>query len=467
MPVLTNLLPPVHKYRSACKRRISAAPDRPTKPPKAQNLTNYDKLRIINLIYRKPPGTSVYRMIPLLRQLGYATIVASTLSRLLKNEAKIRAYVQLNPQRLYEKRPPILTLPDVDKAVSQWVVQKLSNPRTRLNGDMIREKAREFSCLLGYPENVLKFSNGCLERFKVRLGLSQHCFHGEAASAPVERIDNERYRLLAIIVLYPPWDVYNVDETALLFCFVPTTGLAFKNMLRVKIDKKRLTYMLCANMDGSNKRPPLVIGRAKQPRCFEGRSAESMKFYYFWNSKAWMVYSIWSMFLYHLNEDMRRQNRYILLLCDNAPSHKHNPADYPHVRVEFLAPNLTAWIQPMDGVPQYHNPLPPPPPPLFDLFAPIVHAAYQPYAHPLPPAPLDPNIPTQHPQQVDLYINHEAEVAFDWVHRELVTEDTWTDQEIVEQLIREREEGLLHEENDDLDLEDFYIYQNNYSNQHI
>jgi hypothetical protein len=54
-------------------------------------------------------------------------------------------------------------------------------------------------------------------------------------------------------------------------------------------------------------------------------------------------------FLYNLNEDMRRQGRYILLLCDNAPSHKHNPTDYPHVCVEFLAPNLTAWIQPLDG----------------------------------------------------------------------------------------------------------------------
>lgn len=37
------------------------------------------------------------------------------------------------------------------------------------------------------------------------------------------------------------------------------------------------------------------------------------------------------------------------MLCDNAPSHKHDSAKYPHVRVEFLAPNLTAWIQPMDA----------------------------------------------------------------------------------------------------------------------
>lgn len=46
---------------------------------------------------------------------------------------------------------------------------------------------------------------------------------------------------------------------------------------------------------------------------------------------------------------MRLQGRFILLLCDNAPCHIHNPADYPNIRIEFFAPKLTAWIQPMDA----------------------------------------------------------------------------------------------------------------------
>ncbi|CEL54722.1 hypothetical protein RSOLAG1IB_07256 [Rhizoctonia solani AG-1 IB] len=288
-------------------------------------------------------------MIPVFREMGYATIVASTLSRLLREENAIRAYVVQNPQRLYEKRPPNLLLPEVDAAVSQWVIQTLRSPGAQLNGDMIREKAREFTHLLGYPNNILVFSNGWLERLKVRLGLSWHTFHGEASSAPVERLEDERFRLLAIIINYAPWDVYNVDEAALLFCFVPTSGLAFQKMPGVKLDKKFLTYVLCANMDGSDKRPPLIIGQAKQPRCFDKCSACEVDFYYFWNTKAWMVYSIWQHFLFDLNEDMRRQGRHILLLCDNAPSHKHNPANYSNIRIEFLAPNLTSWVQPMNG----------------------------------------------------------------------------------------------------------------------
>ncbi|QRV94510.1 tigger transposable element-derived protein 4 [Ceratobasidium sp. AG-Ba] len=46
---------------------------------------------------------------------------------------------------------------------------------------------------------------------------------------------------------------------------------------------------------------------------------------------------------------MVRQNRRILLLVDNAPSHRHSPDKYPNVRIESLAPNLTAWVQPMDA----------------------------------------------------------------------------------------------------------------------
>jgi hypothetical protein len=47
---------------------------------------------------------------------------------------------------------------------------------------------------------------------------------------------------------------------------------------------------------------------------------------------------------------MRRQNRHVLLLCDNASSHKKfNPAQLSNVQIEFLAPNLTAFIQPLDA----------------------------------------------------------------------------------------------------------------------
>jgi hypothetical protein len=225
--------------------------------------------------------------------MGYSRIVQLTILHLLRDKQKIRAYVAFHPHWLSEKHGPNLTLPEVDFALTHWVIQKLSTSHIRLTGDIICKKARDFCRLLGVPNESLSFSQGWLLRFKTRLGLSVYTYSGEAASAPVEHLEDERYRLVSIIILYPPWDVYNMDETALLYCLVPTTGLAFEQMSGVKVDKKRITLAFCANMDGSDKRNTLVIAQAKKPRCFGNKTGRDLGFYYFWNTKAWMVHSIW------------------------------------------------------------------------------------------------------------------------------------------------------------------------------
>lgn len=50
-----------------------------------------------------------------------------------------------------------------------------------------------------------------------------------------------------------------------------------------------------------------------------------------------------------LDQDMRRQGRKILLLIDNAPSHIFDQSEIANVRVEFFSPNMTSVIQPMDA----------------------------------------------------------------------------------------------------------------------
>ncbi|KAF8670831.1 CENP-B ARS binding protein-like protein [Rhizoctonia solani] len=507
-PPLEAPPPPKHPSR---KRRLSAVAEHPLKRQKCQSLTNYDRIQIINSIHERPAGTPIYSVIPVLRAKGYTTLVPSTLTRLLKKEQKIREYISANPQRYYEKRPPILTCPEVDFAVAQWVIQKLHTTDLRLTDELIQGKAREFASLLGHSDKGLKFSNGWLQRFKVRMGLSQHIFHGEAASAPIDRIQDERTRLLAIIIWYAPFNVYNVDETALLYCLVPSRGLALEKTPGLKLDKKRITYMFCANMDGSDKLPPLIIGRAKQPRCFEKVSAYKQGFYYFWNTKAWMVHSIWKRFLSDLNETMRRQGRRILLLCDNAPSHKHDPAEYPHVQVEFLGPNLTSWIQPMDGgiiasfKAQYkrqfiqlalerdnqgiqdiykidqlqamyladsawkvvtretihncwkHVGLVPSTPNVHVLSAPNV---FYPSFNPGDNYPLgesawygEDNKMTIHPEYQQEFYQFDVDMA---------TEGVWTDQEMLQQIIAERRDGFMGEEDSGYDLEDYYRRQQSY-----
>jgi hypothetical protein len=54
-------------------------------------------------------------------------------------------------------------------------------------------------------------------------------------------------------------------------------------------------------------------------------------------------------YLERVNLQMESQGRRILLLCDNASSHKHDPTRTPNLEVFYLPPNLTSLIQPMDA----------------------------------------------------------------------------------------------------------------------
>jgi hypothetical protein len=109
----------------------------------------------------------VYKMIPVFQEMGYATIAASMLSCLLCKENTICTCIEPNPQRLYDKQPPKILLLEVNTAVNQWVVQMLSAPGVQLNSNMICKKPRGFTYLLGYPNNILIFSNRWLKCLKV------------------------------------------------------------------------------------------------------------------------------------------------------------------------------------------------------------------------------------------------------------------------------------------------------------
>ena len=126
--------------------------------------------------------------------------------------------------------------------------------------------------------------------------------------------------------------------------------------------------LLATNSTGSHKIKPLIIGHAKDPRCFRGVDMSRIPVIYKYNSKAWMRRDIWESWLSHFNSGFRIQNRQVLLLVDNAPSHvvssvndtlsvessqssyaDFNAFNLSNVTVCFLPPNTTSHIQPLDA----------------------------------------------------------------------------------------------------------------------
>ncbi|CAH2245025.1 jg17422 [Pararge aegeria aegeria] len=110
------------------------------------------------------------------------------------------------------------------------------------------------------------------------------------------------------------------------------------------MSKTRITIMVAANMTGSCKRKLLVIGKSKKPRCF--KNIRSLPVTYENNVKSWMTSEIFERWLRNWDAELKANNKKILLLVDNCPTH---PAVtyLKCIKLVFLPPNVTSVLQHM------------------------------------------------------------------------------------------------------------------------
>src|ERR1043165_1521783 len=113
----------------------------------------------------------------------------------------------------------------------------------------------------------------------------------------------------------------------------PSQTLSTKPVPGRKKDKTRITVLLGVNAIGTDKLKPWVIGNSKRPRPLSRVNLEHLPVYYRGNPKAWMNSSIFEEVLREIDNRFRAQDKKILLLVDNAPSH-FNPHYSPPVEVD-------------------------------------------------------------------------------------------------------------------------------------
>lgn len=152
-------------------------------------------------------------------------------------------------------------------------------------------------------------------------------------------------QLPQIIEEYSPECIFNGDESGLYYKALPSTTYFNKGSPPKgwKMQKSRLTLLFICNSTGSYKRV-FVIGKPGKPRCFRNKN---IPITYFSNKNSWMTVTIWNNILSILDEDMNKIKKNIIIFVDNASCHK-TTITLKNIKVQYLPPNTTAIIQPLD-----------------------------------------------------------------------------------------------------------------------
>lgn len=242
---------------------------------------------------------------------------------------------------------------EFDKALIKWF-NEASASNVLVSGVLLKKKAIALAVEFGL-ENF-QASCGWLDKFKKRHGFFHRIISGESTCVEEATVDIDACKKILPVLVegYAAKDIFNADETGLFFNLHPDKTITYKQEKchRGKRSKERVTVLFCTNSDGSEKLPPLVIGKYEKPRCFKNITNKPCPYTH--SAKALMNSEIFVDWLYRLDDKMGCTNRNIILFIDQCPAH---PADVPplkNVRVLFFPPNCASALQPMElGVIRY------------------------------------------------------------------------------------------------------------------
>ena len=309
-----------------------------TRRGRYQSLTVKRKLEIIDLVEKAPPGKKKKDIAAEL------SLPASTLSTVLKNKASLRASHAFGSSKKKRHRDP--SRADVDAALFQWFVAARTQS-IPISGEIMKAKAEELALELD-PAAPWTCSSGWLSRWKKRHNIKYRSVCGENASVDQSVCDDwKQSTLQAVLQCYNHSDIFNADETGLFWRLLPdkTHAATGETCTGGKKSKERITLLICANMDGTEKRPLLAIGKFKSPRCF--RNIQHLPTEYDANKSAWMTSAIFEGWLRKWDNELSWQGRKIALFIDNCTAHPQ-VQDLQSIELFFLSPNTTSELQPCD-----------------------------------------------------------------------------------------------------------------------
>ena len=111
----------------------------------------------------------------------------------------------------------------------------------------------------------LTFIQGWLCKFNKRHDFKSHKSHGEEGDADAQETAAALPMLQALASQYAPCDIFNADEFGLNFTAASRQTPGPASLKGRKQSKERLAFLVCANVDGTEVIPPLMVGKTRQP----------------------------------------------------------------------------------------------------------------------------------------------------------------------------------------------------------
>ncbi|XP_075405319.1 jerky protein homolog [Tenrec ecaudatus] len=283
----------------------------------------------------------------------------STLYDIKAHKAQLlRFFAGSDSQQALERRRTLHTpkLGHLDRVLYEWFLVKRAEG-VPVSGPMLIEKAKGFYEQMHLTEPCV-FSGGWLWRFKARHGIKKLDTAGEKQAANHQAVEQfcGFFRSLVAEHGLSPEQLYNADETGLLWHCLPRSAPEGHLAPSLQQGKDRLTVLLCANAAGSHKVKPLVVGKCCGPRVLQG--LQHLPVAYRAQGHAWVDKEILADWFHHVFvPSVREHFRTVglpadgkaILLLDNSRSHPPEAALVSdNIFTIFLPACMASLIQPMD-----------------------------------------------------------------------------------------------------------------------
>ncbi|XP_062711210.1 jerky protein homolog-like [Aedes albopictus] len=283
----------------------------------------------------------------------------STVTSIRQSKQKIREQASQSHHAIGKRmRFKMPRYPKVDEALFIWFLQKRQQ-HVPVSQEMLQVQAQTFfNKIVGEGEFG---SRGYIEKFIQRHEIRVLKITGEKLSSNVAAIEGyvQNFSKKVRDKQLSPCQIFNADESGLFFKNTPTSTYVDKGATSApgrKVAKERVTFMPCSNMDGSLKLPLMLIGKSQKPRAL--KHVRQLPVYYKASKNAWMTQFLFKNWFF--DEFVPRVTKFLedsnlpveaVLVLDNCSAH-FTGGDLQtrdgKIWTEFLPPNTTAIVQPMD-----------------------------------------------------------------------------------------------------------------------